>query len=52
MPVGLNKPNGLGIYDMSGNVAEWVYDWYAKYGEAMDEESLKRNKYARGGCEG
>ena len=29
-PVGQKKPNGLGIYDMSGSVHEWVYDIHDK----------------------
>lgn len=29
--VGLKQPNGLGIFDMTGNVSEWVTDWYTNY---------------------
>ncbi|MBF0459344.1 MAG: SUMF1/EgtB/PvdO family nonheme iron enzyme [Nitrospirae bacterium] len=31
-PVGQRRPNELGLYDMTGNVDEWVHDIYAEEG--------------------
>lgn len=29
-PVGKKQANSLGIFDLSGNLMEWCYDWYAE----------------------
>lgn len=52
--VGTKKANKLGIYDMSGNVAEWCYDYYDSFGSGeltnpVHESGSESRRVYRGG---
>jgi len=54
--VGEKLPNPWGLYDVHGNVYEWVYDWYGSgyYGRSPSWSpvgpSLGSRRVIRGGC--
>ena len=52
-PVGQKKANAWGLFDMRGNVWEWVEDWYALYDPEQEIDPLStregRARVIRGG---
>ena len=55
-PVASKKPNAFRLYDMSGNVFEWVHDWYSEYSSAEQTDptgsSEATYRFVRGGSWG
>lgn len=57
-PVGSFPPNSYGLYDMTGNLQEWVWDWYDAYyfdtSPAADPRGPDEGDYkvGRGGHQG
>jgi formylglycine-generating enzyme required for sulfatase activity len=52
VPVGSYEPNAWGLYDVHGNIFEWIRDcWHSNYEGAPDDGSAWMNEGDNGDCE-
>ena len=53
-PIGQKNANELGLYDMSGNLYDWCFDWYGSYSSETQTDPTGpvsgSDRVSRGGC--